>query len=116
VVYLAQQIQQFRLKGEEFAMQHLGSETEMRQALREVVASILREGGLTDPERRDLLASLPAEERLRGLPAEERLRGLPAEERLRGLSPEEQLAALSPEALAALRQRLREESPPTPPG
>jgi hypothetical protein len=35
-----------------------------------------------------LLASLPAEERLKGLPAEERLKGLSAEELARALPPE----------------------------
>src|SRR5207253_804061 len=67
VVYLAQQITQFHLRGKEFAMQHLGTEDEMQQALR------------------DIVATLPPEERLEGLSPEERLRGLtPAErERLR---------------------------------
>jgi hypothetical protein len=62
VVYLAQQINQFRLRGKEFAMQHLGSEDQMEQALR------------------DFLATLPPEERLEGLSPEERLRGLSPEE------------------------------------
>src|SRR4029077_17819538 len=46
VVFMAQQIQQFRRLGKEFAMQHLGSEDEMHQVMR------------------DLLASLPIEQRL----------------------------------------------------
>jgi hypothetical protein len=69
VVYLAQQIHPFRLLGTEFVMQHLGSETEMQQAWR------------------DLLATLTPEERLEGLSPEELLRGLTPErvERLRQL-------------------------------
>ena len=63
-----------------------------------------------------LLASLPAEERLKGLPAEElrkrlsteeRLKGLPAEERLKGLSADEVVEALAPEMLEALTRRLK---------
>ena len=54
-----------------------------------------------------LLASLPAEERLKGLPAEERLKGLAAEERLKGLSADEVVKALSPETLEALARRLK---------
>ncbi len=56
---------------------------------------------LTPEQRRELLKSLPAEERLAGLPAEERLAGLPAEERLAGLPAEERLAGLPPEARLA---------------
>jgi hypothetical protein len=69
VVYLAQQIQQFRLAGKEFAMQHLGSEDELKQVLR------------------DIWATMSPEERLEGLSPEERLRGLTLEEleRLRQL-------------------------------
>jgi hypothetical protein len=69
VVYLAQQIHQFRLRGKEFAMQHLGTEDELKQVLR------------------DLLATMAPEERLEGLSPEERLRGLSPEdlERLRQL-------------------------------
>jgi hypothetical protein len=63
VVYLAQQIHQFRLAGEEFAMQHLGADTELAKVLR------------------DILATMTPEERMQGLSAEERLRGLSAEER-----------------------------------
>jgi hypothetical protein len=67
VVYLAQQVTQFRLRGKEFAMQHLGTEDELTKVLH------------------DLLPILSPEERLEGLSPEERLRGLtPAErERLR---------------------------------
>jgi hypothetical protein len=62
VVYLAQQIQQFRTRGEEFAMQHLGTEDELKQVLREIMAT---------------------------MSPEERLQGLSEEERLRGLTPEQ---------------------------
>ncbi len=41
---------------------------------------------------KEILESLPPEERLRGLPPEERLRGLSPEDRLRGLTPEEMRA------------------------
>ena len=58
VVYLTQQIQQFRMSGEEFAMQHLGTEDELKQVLREI------------------MATMSPEERLEGLSAEERLQGL----------------------------------------
>ena len=44
---------------------------------------------LTPEERREVLESLPPEERLAGLPPKERLAGLPPEERLAGLSAEQ---------------------------
>jgi hypothetical protein len=91
VVYLAQQIHQFRLLGKEFAMQHLGSE-EMRRVLR------------------DILATLPPDERLEVLSPEERLRGLTPEERLKGLSPEERLQGLSAEELERLRRLLQSQA------
>jgi hypothetical protein len=75
VVYMAQQIQQFRRLGKEFAMQHLGAEDEMLQTLQ------------------DLFASLPVEERLQCLTTEERLWGLSLEERLSGLSPKQRRRA-----------------------
>jgi hypothetical protein len=58
VVYLTQQINQFRRRGEEFAMQHLGTEDELKQVLREI------------------LATMSPKERLEGLSEEERLQGL----------------------------------------
>jgi hypothetical protein len=79
VVYLAQQVHQFRSLGKDFAMQHLGSE-EMEQVLRDFLAS---------------------------LPASERLEGLSPKERLEGLSPEELLGGLTPEARERLRQLLQ---------
>jgi len=56
----------------------------------------------------ELLASLPAEERLKGLSVEERLQGLSVEERLQGLSAEEVVQALPPETLEALARQLKE--------
>ena len=56
------------------------------------------------PEER--LRGLPPEERLRGLPAEERLRGLPAEERLRGLPVEDRLSDLSDDELRKMQERI----------
>jgi hypothetical protein len=92
VVYVAQQIQQFRRLGKEFAMQHLGAEGEMLQTLQ------------------DLFASLPVEERLQYLTTEERLKGLPPEERLKGLSPEQLMQALSPEERERLKELLRQQT------
>ncbi len=71
VVYLAQQVRQFRLLGKDFAMQHLGTEDQGLKALH------------------DFLAALPLEERLEGLSPEQRLEGLSLEDRLRGLTPEQ---------------------------
>jgi hypothetical protein len=71
VVFMAQQIEQFRRLGKEFAMQHLGSEDEMLQTLK------------------DMYAALPVEERLECLTTEERLKGLSPEDRLKGMTPEE---------------------------
>jgi hypothetical protein len=76
VVYLSQQINQFRLRGTEFAMQHLGAEDEMQQVLRDILAT------------------------------------LPPEERMRGLSPEDRLLGLSPEDLEHLRQLLQKQNKP----
>ena len=114
VVYLAQQIQQFRQKGAEFAMQHLGTEDEMEQALRNLVASLPPETRLEGlaPEQR--LAGLSPKERVAGLSPKELLASLsskdvlaslPPAERLAGLSPKELLANLSPEAKEALRKQ-----------
>jgi hypothetical protein len=85
MVYLAQQINQFRLRGMEFAMQHLGTEDQMQQVLRDICATMPPEDrlvGLTEDQRRqvlrDILATLPPEELLHALPPEEveRLRQL----------------------------------------
>lgn len=71
MVYLTQQIVQFRLQGEAFAMQHLNTSQEMDAILTE------------------LWNQLPPEERLENLPLERRLRGLTLEQRMAGLSREE---------------------------
>jgi hypothetical protein len=126
MVYLGQQIQQFQQKGAQFAMQHLGTEDEMEQALRDLVASLPAEqrlAGLEPQALRDLVASLPPEQRLAGLnlrdvvaslPPEERLAGLSPRERVAGLSPKELLAGLSSEAKEALRKQLQGDAPPAP--
>jgi len=90
VVFLAQQIQQFQRRGDEFAMQHLGTEEEMEQILL------------------DILATLPPEKRLQVLSPEERLQGLSPEKRLEGLSLEERLRGLTPEELERLRLLLQQ--------
>jgi hypothetical protein len=96
VVYLAQQIQQFQLRGEEFAMQHLGTEDEMQQALL------------------DIVASLPPKQRLAGLSPKELLASLSPKELLASLSPKELLASLSPEVKEALRRQLQGDASPFP--
>jgi hypothetical protein len=123
VVYMAQQIQQFQMKGMEFAMQHLHTEDEMAQAVRDLLASWPPEqrlAGLSPEQRlaglspeelaetvRELFASFPPEERLAGLAPEQRLAGLSPEERLAGLSPEQRLAGLSPEEREQLKDLLQ---------
>jgi hypothetical protein len=78
LAYVTQQIQQFQLQGERFAMQHLGAEEELEK----VLSGIWR--------------TMPVEKRLAVLTPEERLRGLTPEQRLLGLTPEqrEQLLTL----------------------
>ncbi|NUQ62715.1 MAG: hypothetical protein HUU20_09510 [Pirellulales bacterium] len=83
---MLQQVHQFRSLGEDFAMQHKDSEY-LGQMEEELLTTVL--------------ASIPAERRLRGLSPKERLQGLAPEERLQGLAPEERLRGLSPEELAA---------------
>ncbi len=101
VVYMAQQIQQFQRLGKEFAMQHLGSEDEMAQALRDLLAAI-------PPEQR--LEGLSPEERLKGLSPEDRLKGLAPEDRLKGLAPEDRLKGLAPEELERLKELLQRQT------
>ncbi len=79
-----------RLRGEGFAVAFT-MEDFNRQYIKEHFAQ------LTPEERKEVLQTLPPEERLAGLPPEERLAGLPPEERLAGLPPEERLAGLPPE-------------------
>jgi hypothetical protein len=122
VVYLAQQITQFNLLGKEFAMQHLGTEDEMQQAIRDLVASWPLEQRLAGVSPRDLLehapqvlrelvATLPPEERLEGLSPEARMEGLSPELRMEGLSPEERLRGLTAEDRERLRQLLQQQLP-----
>jgi hypothetical protein len=113
VVYVAQQIIQFRRKGEEFAMQHLGSNTELRKALCDVLGTLTPEEWREILTPEDRLEGLLPEERVKGLPPEERVKGLPPEERLKGLPPEERLKGLSlqeriQDLSAEDRKRLRE--------
>ncbi len=98
VIYVAQQIQQFQQEGVKFAMQHLGTEDEMKKAIR------------------DLFAAMPLEERLAGLTPEQILQwqampdvlaAMPPEKRLAGLTPEQILRGLTPEELEQLRKLLR---------
>jgi hypothetical protein len=72
------------MRGKEFAVQHPGSEHQMRQVLRDILAK---------------------------LPLEERLACLSPEERLAGLSPQERLCGLSPEQLERLRLLLQQPAP-----
>ncbi len=114
-VYAAQQIQQFRQQGEEFAMQHLGAEDELKQVLRSIMLEMTPQERLTmfTPEElrtilssdeilayipiEQLLARVPPEQRLQGLAPEQRLQGLAPEQRLQGLAPEQRLQGLAPE-------------------
>jgi hypothetical protein len=91
VVYLAQEIRQFHLRGTEFAMQHLGTENEMRQAWR------------------DLLATLTPEERLEGLSPDEMQRLV--RDNLATLTPEDVLRGFTPEQRERLRQLLQTPPP-----
>lgn len=107
MVYMIQQISQFQLAGEEFAMTHLGAEKEMHDTMIEILKKLPLEdrlGILTVDER---LKGLPAEERLKGLAAEERLKGLAAEERLKGLPAEEVLKHLPADQVERLRKLLQ---------
>ncbi len=97
VIYMAQQMGQFRLKGQEFAMQHLGTEDEMNKVLDDLLATLPLERRIAGVDLSELLSALPPEQRLAGLPPEQRLAGLPPEQRLAGLPPEQRLAGLSPE-------------------
>jgi hypothetical protein len=80
VVYLAQQVHQFRRQGKEFAMQHLGADQELVKVMRDIWESM-------SPEERKVVFRLSPQERLEGLSLEERLEGLTPDdlERLRQL-------------------------------
>jgi hypothetical protein len=63
----------------------------------------------------EILASLPAEERLKGLSPKERLEGMSPQERLEGLSADQVIRALPPETLEALARQLKANGPPSKP-
>jgi hypothetical protein len=125
VVYLTQQIQQFHMRGEEFAMQHLGTEDELKQVLREIVATMSREERLhllSEDEWKqslpEIVATLSLRERLEERSADvlkpvlrKIVTTMPPEERLEGLSAEERLKGLTPEQLEQLRQLLEQRRP-----
>jgi hypothetical protein len=100
VVYLTQQIQQFRLHREEFAMQHLGTEDELKHVLREILLTMSPQERLETFSKKDLKQLLP-----------EILATISVEERLEGLSEEERLQGLTPEQLDRLRQLLEQRRP-----
>ncbi len=91
LLYMLQQVAQFRNLGEGFAMQHKDS-----AYLGEVEEDLLN----------SVLATIPAERRLQGLKPEERLQGLSLEEVLRSLTPEQFAANLSEAQAARLRELL----------
>lgn len=105
--YALQQIHQFELLGEVFAMQHAGSEEfstlheDAIGALREFLAS------------KEFAHELSVEDRLRGVTAERILRELPIEEILRGLPPEDRLRGLSVDERRELRELLEREASDT---
>jgi hypothetical protein len=102
MVYLLQQVEQFKIRGEEFAMTHLGAEDDMKQVLQDLCAI------LTPESRAEILAHASVEERLAGIPPEQRLAGIPLEQRLAGIPPEQRLKGLTPEELERLRQLLQQ--------
>jgi hypothetical protein len=61
----------------------------------------------TPEEFKDLLSTVPLEERLKGLKPEEQLMGLTLEERFIGLKPEERLAGLPFSEIEELEERLK---------
>jgi hypothetical protein len=78
-----------------------------RQTIDKLLATLPAEERLKGMPAEERLKGMPAEERLKGMPAEERLKGMPAEERLKGLSADEVLKALPPETLDALARQLK---------
>ncbi len=101
VVYLAQQVQQFQLQGEAFAMQHLGAEDEMKQLVQEVWLA------LSEQDRQAWLETVPLERRLQGLTPEWLLQTL---------TPQRFLEGLSPEQVEELRKLLSAKDPENPAG
>jgi hypothetical protein len=114
MVYMHQQIQQFRMSGEEFAMQHLGAEDELKQVLMDLWATMSTEQRLetlTPAEIQRLMATLPPEKRLVGLSEEEILAHTSIKKRLASIPPEEILSGLTPEQLKRLRLLLQQQPP-----
>jgi hypothetical protein len=107
VVYLAQQIQQFQQKGAEFAMQHLGTEDELRQVLRDLVATLPPEERLASLSPSDPRAQKALRDLIASFPLDQRLAGLSPEQRMQGLSPEQVLQGLPPDKLEQLRKLLQ---------
>jgi hypothetical protein len=106
VAFMSQQIQQFKSQGEEFMIQHAGTDVmnDMEDDVRAFMEVFPLEDRLRGISPEERLAGLSAEERLAGLSAEERLEGLTPEERLQGLSPEDCLKGLSKDAIERLRK------------
>lgn len=92
--YAIQQIQQFRLQGDEFLLRHKGTE-EMQPTLEELTAAVME--------------ATPLEERLRGLPNEDLLKRIPHEERMKGLSAEDVLKYFDAHELRRIRQLLNQD-------
>lgn len=134
VVYLAQQVQQFHSLGEEFAMQHLGTEDELITVLRDMWKAMppKERAKMFDPEEvkqfgareelvpvlRDMWKAMTPELRLRILDPEE-MKQLRTEKEgkqslhdlITHLSPEELLRDLNPQQLERLRQLLQQLPP-----
>ena len=131
VVYLAQQVQQFHSLGEEFAMQHLGTEDELITVLRDMWKAMPPKERLKmfDPEElkqlgtedelitvlRDMWKAMPPKDRLKMFDPEE-LKQLGSgkegkqfvHDLMMGMSPEERLQGLTPEQLEQLRRLLQQ--------
>jgi hypothetical protein len=105
MVYMAQQIQQFQRLGQEFAMQHLGTEDEMKQAIRQLFESMAVEERLAGLKPEQLLKALESTQALPDL-----LASMPPKQRLAGLSPEQRLEGLAPEELERLKELLQQQT------
>ncbi len=81
VVYLAQQVQQFKLQGEAFAMQHLGAEDEMNRVLCEILYSLPVEQRVALLSEREILEHFSVDKLLANIPLEQLLQVLSAEQR-----------------------------------
>jgi hypothetical protein len=65
VAYMTQQITQFRLQGEQFAMQHIGADTEMAKVWQEILSTMTPEERWAGLSPEELVESFPAEFRER---------------------------------------------------